>query len=1405
MMRLKIFKYFLLPFFFAISLYCQDSVAVTFYYKPVSNVTVVYLPGSFNGWGNNQSGVITDSRFAMNYDAGSGNWVKTLNLLPGTYNYKFCENSNRWVTDPNNPRINVNDNNNSILVVSDPMAFYAKLEETNDENDPYYLNCFFFSSINNPILPDSIYILFGDEKRTNLSNFFDTEKKLLRYPIRAEKGTYKVKFFAKSLKGAIAQDSITVTITNAPAVSNSIPVNFYFDPKSSFNSLKAVTSVNVPGVFNGWSTSSEPMVFDSDNDIWKTRINLLSKEYEYKFYLNRSSWIEDPDNPILKSSSGNSAITVLPLETPTFMDFSIPSGKIYYNDGIIALQEFSLSVSLIENSYGVGLNPSTIKVFHNGMLIAHNFNTANSKVSVNISNDMLSKGLHHLYFECMDVSGIKGDANYVYAVLPEKDGFTSIDNFNDEIKAYPNYIPSGSGDINLFNIKLNDTADSLKFTIKMQKISDFTRLGFIVLNQLSGGYGSYITNLNIHTLNWSNDGFFSIITNPKSKYFNSSEHNLFYLTSDKSSQGKRFNVNVTSNEEFIFSISLSDLDEILGNYTDKRYFVLYSFLCDNEGNELYTHISDKLPNQPYIYDLAFANDIKQNLVLQNHSTSRFSRIDAEGRGIVGVRAEDIDARLKTDAPIIKILTRSNPEMTVSYKTIEGTVDDPSISSVAIYKNDVFFINSTVSNNKFSAYILLSQGENIIRAECKTSSGKTGLSNSIRLTYIVDRSPKPVIEFVENGNSITITGYVSNGTIIGNFRYQWVSDDKNNPLKLNINSTEKSFSINKPQKSGEYSFSLTVTDLESSSSNSSTVRNYFILERDNKITIPTLKSNPQWVKDAIVYEIFVRSFSPEGDLASITKKIDYLRDLGVSVLWLMPIMKNASVVTEISAGYSIDDFYEIMPQFGTFDDYKTLVDSAHNNGIKVILDITPSHVSDQHMWVNDIRTFGQYSNYYDFIERRKLGDDRGMGQTLSSDGIYMRYSNWALANLNLGNAETRNYMIKMFNWWLNEKDADGFRFDVYWGPENRYGKENFWRPVREELKKIKPDIFILGETDGTGYGSENNYADQDGACDAAYDWNLYSTLKSIFSSRNVETLHNRIINSDYYPGDNSYFFRFLENHDEERCATYYSNNQNKVAAALLLTVPGIPMIYMGQEVGWKGRRNVIDFTGSDAEELYPVYKRLINARKKYPALRSRTLNRITCSQTEVYCFSRKYLDQNFIVVSNLSGSNKDITLSIDEARDLELSSQLSDNKTYYLNDFLNNTYYEVNKSNLKNLSINLLPYSARVMLLSEKIEDMVISVELPKVEEMPFEYSLSQNYPNPFNPATVIDYSISQPSEVKIVVYDILGREVKTLVNEFKQTGNYKVSFDASNISSGIYFYQLMTDKFVATKKMVLVK
>jgi glycosidase len=1398
-MKLKLTKYFLLLIVcFALPLHSQDSVAVTFYYKPMSAVNVVYLPGSFNGWGNNANGVITNPIFAMDYDASSGTWFKTLNLLPGTYYYKFNENgsSSRWITDPNNPRVNTSDNNNSTIVVSNPMAFYASIEEPDSENDPYYLNCFFFSSINNPILPDSIYILFEQHKMENLSSFFDTDKKLLRYPIRPEKGTYKVKFFATSLNGVTAQDSITVTITNAPAVRNPVPVDFYFDSKSSFNSIKTVTAVNVPGVFNGWSTSSDPMAFDSENDIWKVRRNFLPGNYEYRFYLNRSNWVDDPDNPITTTTSGNSVITVTPIEIPTFTDFSIPSGKIYNS----SVTEFSLSTILIKNSYDIGIDVSTIKVSYNGSLITHNFDAGSSRVTVNISNNMLSEGLHHLYFECNDLSGVKGDANYVYAVL-SNEGFSSIDNVNDEIKAYPEYVPVGSADISFFNVKLNDTKDSLQFTVKMQKISDFTRLGFMVSSQLHNTYGSYITNLNIHTPNWSNEGFFSIVTNPESRYFNSSEHNLFYLSSNNNSKGKHFNVNVTPNEEFIFSISLLDLDDILGSYIDKRYFALYSFLCDNEGNELHIDINGKRPNQPYIYDLAFANDIKQNLVLQNHASSRFSRIDAEGRGIAGIRAEEIDASLKVDAPIIRILTRSNSEHTFSSKIIVGEVDDPSVTSVDIYRNNTRFATSTVTNGRFSQYISLNEGENVIRAEC-SFSGTLNSSNSIRITYVVDHSPNPVIEFSDNGNSVTITGEASTDPDNDIVSYRWVSDDKNNPVKLNINSSDKTLSIPKPEKSGEYNFSLTLTDM---AGNSSTVRNYFILGSDKTITIPTAKSNPQWVKDAIVYEIFVRNFRPEGNLEKKKKKIDYLKDLGVNVLWLMPIMKNGSIITEMSAGYSIDDFYDIAPQFGTFDDYKTLLDSAHNNGIKVILDVTPNHVADQHPWVNDIRSYGQYSNYYNFVERRSLGDNRGMGQTLSSDGVYVRYSNWALANLNVGNGETRDYLIKMFNWWLNEKDTDGFRFDVYWGPENRYGKEYFWRPVREALKKVKSDIFLIGETDGTGTGSENNYADQGGASDAAYDWILYNTLKNIFSNRNVNTLHDQIINNNYYPGDNSYFFRFLENHDEERCATYYNNNQNKVAAALLLTIPGIPMIYMGQEVGWKGQRNVINFTGSDAEELYPVYKRLINARKKYPALRSRTLNRIPYSDGEIYCFSRKYLDQNFIVVSNLSSSNKNITLAIDEQRDLELSSPLTDNVTYYLNDFLNDTYYEVKKSDLTSFSISLPSHSAGVMLLSEKIEDLVVSVELPKGEDIPFEYSLSQNYPNPFNPTTVINYSISQPSEVKIVVYDILGREIKTLVNEFKQTGNYKVNFDASSISSGIYFYQLKADKFIETKKMVLVK
>jgi cyclomaltodextrinase / maltogenic alpha-amylase / neopullulanase len=1187
--------------------------------------------------------------------------------------------------------------------------------------------------------------------------------------------------------------------TEKSSLQITVPVDFVFDPASSYNSNKSVTSVNLPGQFNNWNTGSNPFTYDTTEKIWKTRLNLNTGEYEYKFYLNKSTWTEDPDNPVTRTSYGNSVVTVKSMDTPYFMDFSIPDGTIFPD----TISELNLKGTIFLSTDGAPVKTSSISVLYDNSSLNYTFNESTSEISVDISKSKLSAGTHKIIFQCSD--NLNKTGKYIFSIgIAGNSGYTYIDESGDSFLPYPNYITEGAADIESFNIKTNTSLDTLIFDIKMNLINDYTRIGLLIYNTITASYTDQIPNIKLQTSDWTNQGIFINLMSPSSKYYDSSKYNYIYTSVTPQLKSKKIipDSKAVLNNEFVFKIALSDINNLLGEYNSKKYFSLFSYLADSTGADLQVNLPLGSKNQTMVFDIAFARKIRQNILLSNTSTTRIARLDNEKRGIAGIAPEDINPALKSGGPILKILTQSNSEYYSSGIIIEGTINDISIKSVDIYLNNNKFSTVNADNGNFTGYIVLQEGENNIKTVAVNGSSLTGTSNTIKIKYIIDHTPKPQVSISQNNTNISLDASASTDPDNDIDTYSWISDDRINPVKLNINTTGKVLTVTKPAAKGEYYFNLTITDKQK---NKSTVRNYFIIDTSSTVKIPDINSNPQWVKDAIVYEVFPKSFSKSGKLSAVTDKIIYLKEMGINVLWLMPIMHNSSEISEMSGGYSIDDFYNIAPEYGTFDEYKTLVDSAHANGIKVILDITPNHVAEKHPWLTDIRTYGKYSIYYNYIEKRILGDNRGNGQSLSSDGTYSHYSNWTLPNLDLSKVETQRYMQKMLKWWLTDMNSDGYRWDVYWGPQNRYGADVFWRPVRKEIKAVKPDVFLLGETDGTGTGSEINYADGGGACDAAYDWNFYTAAKQIFSTSAIAGLHDKATNYGYSPGTNSYFFRFLENHDEDRIGNLVNVEQNKTLFALLMTVPGIPMIYQGQEVGWKDKRNKVDFSNSDGTVLLPFYKRLINTRKNFPAFRTKAMQRITANDGSVYAYTRPYIDQNAIVLMNFSNSSKTVTLSISETSDLILSRPLTENTDYYLNDFSNDTYYKIRKSDLSSLSVTLPGYNARVMILSDKILKIPTGIKPKDNNNIPLKPSLEQNYPNPFNPTTNINYSITKPSRVKIVVYDLMGRELRTLVDEYKTPGVYRISFDSTSFSTGVYLYKLIAGDFSEVKKMIVLR
>ena len=770
----------------------------------------------------------------------------------------------------------------------------------------------------------------------------------------------------------------------------------------------------------------------------------------------------------------------------------------------------------------------------------------------------------------------------------------------------------------------------------------------------------------------------------------------------------------------------------------------------------------------------------------------------------GSHASSDSTSFTVQAAPLQWLTRSNPHVYTEQMRIDGRLADTSVTDVIVVRDGTDTTTADRNGDMFSITATLLEGDNVFRAYGMKDT-VTVSTQDLVLYRIVDHTPRPVMQLGVSGGTINLNAVASTDPDGDPMDFHWVSEDNLNPEALNVDQTGAVISIPIPSTPGEYFIRLEASDDDQ---NAASVRNYIIVpEADGTPTLSRIDGNPSWVRDAVVYEVFVPAFSRDGDLQGVIDGIPHMKLLGINTLWLMPIMDNPGSINSFNGGYNIIDFYDVDESIGTLTDFDRLVDSCHANGIRVILDITPNHVGGSHPWVDDIRDWGDYSIYRPFIENRIIGDDRGLGQSLVEENgypLYTRYSNWTLPNLNLSNIETREAMMDVYRYWLVDRRADGFRLDVYWGPQNRYGEETWWRPFREEVKRIKPEAFILGETDGTGTGSEVNYADGGGALDAGYDWNWYGEIKSTLGGGNVGTLHDRTANFspderyNHYTGPNAHYFRFMENHDEDRIAQIFRSNvdRTKPGAVVMLTAPGIPLIYAGQEVGWQGRRNRIDFTFPPRIDLLPFYAQLVALRNDYESLRSPLITRVQNGSAGVYSFLRPFVDQNFITAANFRDVPVSVTLSIAQ-NDLDVSEPLEPGRTYYLNDMSVDSTFLVTTEQLSSFSFDLKAFQSRIFLFSDSAHfPVVTSVQSPE-DAAAGDYALGQNYPSPASAGglTTVDYRLGGAPgaghSVHFLMYDQLGREVLRSASLQRAAGVHSHALDLGGVPAGQYMLRMV--------------
>jgi glycosidase len=468
-----------------------------------------------------------------------------------------------------------------------------------------------------------------------------------------------------------------------------------------------------------------------------------------------------------------------------------------------------------------------------------------------------------------------------------------------------------------------------------------------------------------------------------------------------------------------------------------------------------------------------------------------------------------------------------------------------------------------------------------------------------------------------------------------------------------------------------------------------------LQSPSQSITPTLQVEPPippgypWWNETVGYEIFVRSFYDSdgngiGDFNGITNKLDYLNDgdpktttdLGVTTIWLMPIFPSPSY-----HGYDVLDYYSVNPQYGTMDDFRVLLEEAHKRDIKVVIDMVLNHTSDQHPWFKEAKkdVTSAYRDWYIWSET-----DPGYKGPWNQDvwhpsltGYYYGIFEAFMPDLNYSNPEVTAEMANVAKFWLEEVGVDGFRLDAAKHlienkriQENTSATHEWFQEYRNVYKKINPNAITIGELFGNNLASVDSYTNGD-QFDLAFNFDLASAMIQSAKSGSALPALGSLYATDKILEPQQYS-PFLTNHDQNRVMSTLEGNRNKakVAASLLLTSPGMPFIYYGEEIGMEGMKpdenirrpmqwNAEEFGGftsgtpwkapdskykfinvelqnNDPDSLLSHYRNLIQLRNAHPALQTGDFEIVKSKNTNVFASLRSNNDESLIIVVNMSG-------------------------------------------------------------------------------------------------------------------------------------------------------------------------
>ncbi|MGC4129206.1 MAG: alpha-amylase family glycosyl hydrolase [Bergeyella sp.] len=372
----------------------------------------------------------------------------------------------------------------------------------------------------------------------------------------------------------------------------------------------------------------------------------------------------------------------------------------------------------------------------------------------------------------------------------------------------------------------------------------------------------------------------------------------------------------------------------------------------------------------------------------------------------------------------------------------------------------------------------------------------------------------------------------------------------------------------------------------------------------------------WKHSTNIYEVNVRQYTPEGTFKAFEKELPRLKDMGVETIWFMPVTPIAQKNKKGTLGsqYAAQDYTSINPEFGTMEDFKSVVNEAHKLGMKVIIDWVANHTGWDHVWTKT------HPEYY-LIDPKTKDFQIASGM---DDIIELDYSK----------PELRKAMTDAMKFWVQETDIDGFRCDLA-----AWVEVDFWNEAIPEVEKVKP-LFFIGEYD------ELDNPDYGKVFDASYSWTwMHKTREYYEKDLPLQDLKDLLVKYSSI-GDGSMRAWFTTNHDENTWNGTEYEKYGVIAKPLAVfsaTWNGIPLLYSGQELPNKKRleffeKDPIEWTGTN--ELHGFYKTLLNLKSTNPALRGGDKNVTTfilktSADDKILAYARKNGKDEVVVILNMS--------------------------------------------------------------------------------------------------------------------------------------------------------------------------